>query len=187
MIDQLIKGTAIEMSSAIRDGKVTCVDLLEAQFSRVDRYNEKLNAIIWQDREGARKLANQLDKEAKAGRFRGPLHGVPITIKEAFDLAGAPSTWGNPVLKDNIPAKNSAVAQHYLDAGAVIFGKTNVPLGLADWQTFNQISRESVERSRTRQPWYLVVYCDNCGHVYDVLAKHVFSQPLTPRLTLPKN
>ena len=50
----------------------------------------------------------------------------------------------------------------------------------------NIVSKESVERSRTRQPWYLVVYCNNCGHVYDILAKHVFSQPLTPRLTLPK-
>ena len=50
----------------------------------------------------------------------------------------------------------------------------------------NIVSKESVERSRTRQPWYLVVYCNNCVHVYDILAKHVFSQPLTPRLTLPK-
>ena len=50
----------------------------------------------------------------------------------------------------------------------------------------NIVSKESVERSRTRQPWYLVVYCNNCGHVYDIIAKHVFSQPLTPRLTLPK-
>jgi uncharacterized Zn finger protein len=50
----------------------------------------------------------------------------------------------------------------------------------------NIVSKESVERSRTRQPWYLVIHCKNCGHVYDILAKHVFSQPLTPRLTLPK-
>jgi len=48
------------------------------------------------------------------------------------------------------------------------------------------VSKESVERSRTRQPWFLVVYCEACGHVYEVLAKHVFSQPVAPRLTLPK-
>lgn len=48
------------------------------------------------------------------------------------------------------------------------------------------VSKESQERSRTKQPWFLVVYCTSCGHVYDVLAKHVFSQPVTPRLTLPK-
>lgn len=51
----------------------------------------------------------------------------------------------------------------------------------------NIVSKESAERSRTKQPWYLVVYCAECGHVYDVLAKHVFSQPVTPRLTLPKS
>lgn len=48
------------------------------------------------------------------------------------------------------------------------------------------VSKESVERSKTKQPWYLVVYCDGCGHVYDVIAKHVFSQPVTPKLTLPR-
>ena len=49
------------------------------------------------------------------------------------------------------------------------------------------VSRESNEKSRTKQPWYLVVHCAACGHVYDVFAKHVFSQPVTPRLVLPKN
>lgn len=47
------------------------------------------------------------------------------------------------------------------------------------------VSKESVERSKTKQPWYLVVYCNQCGHIYDVLAKHVFSQPVTPKLKLP--
>lgn len=50
----------------------------------------------------------------------------------------------------------------------------------------NIVSKESVERSKTRQPWFLIVYCDACGHVYDIVAKHVFSQPITPKLTLPK-
>ena len=126
MIEQLVKASATEMAAAVREGKVSCIDLLEAQFARVDRYNGTLNAIIWQDRDSARKLAMKLDEEAKVGNFRGPLHGVPITIKEAFDLAGAPSTWGNPALKNNIPTKSSAVAQHYLDAGAVIFGKASM-------------------------------------------------------------
>lgn len=149
MLDELVKGSAVEMAAAVRKGRVSCIDLLEAQLERVDRYNGTLNAIIWQDREGARKLATQLDKEVKSDQFRGPLHGVPVTIKEAFDLEGAPSTWGSPALKDNIPTENAAVAQHYLDAGAVIFGKTNVPLNLADWQTFNDVY------GTTNNPWDL--------------------------------
>jgi amidase len=149
MIEELVKGSAVGMAKAIREGQVSCADLLEAQLDRVDRYNEGLNAIIWQDRESARELAIQLDVEAKNGTFRGLLHGVPVTIKEAFDLKGAPSTWGSPALKDNIPAENSAVAQHYIDAGAIIFGKTNVPLNLADWQTFNDVY------GTTNNPWDL--------------------------------
>jgi amidase len=106
-----------------------------------------LNAIIWQDRDGARERAAILDTEVAQGVFRGPLHGVPITVKEAFDFAGSPSTWGNPELAQNYPAQNSDVVQRYLDAGANLFGKTNVPLNLADWQSFNAIY------GTTNNPW----------------------------------
>lgn len=131
--------TAMEMAAAIRHKECTATDLLEAHFDRIDRINPVLNAIIWQDRESARFLARTLDQEAEEGQFRGPLHGIPVTVKEAFDLPGSPSTWGNPDWINNVPTKPSKVVGRYAAAGANIFGKTNVPLNLDEWQTFNEI------------------------------------------------
>ena len=143
----LVNMDATKMASLVRTKQITCLALLEAHFDRVDALNPSLNAIIWQDRDGARERAAILDTEVAQGVFRGPLHGVPITVKEAFDFAGSPSTWGNPELAQNYPAQNSDVVQRYLDAGANLFGKTNVPLNLADWQSFNAIY------GTTNNPW----------------------------------
>ncbi|MEJ6707554.1 MAG: amidase family protein [Amylibacter sp.] len=143
----LVEMDATQMASLVRSKQVTCLALLEAHFDRVDALNPSLNAIIWQDRDGARARAGILDEEVKQDAFRGPLHGVPITVKEAFDFAGSPSTWGNPALEQNYPKQNSDVVQRYLDAGANLFGKTNVPLNLADWQSFNAIY------GTTNNPW----------------------------------
>src|SRR6185437_1166483 len=79
----------------------------------------------------------------------GPLHGVPITVKESYDVAGMPTTWGVPELKTNIPTRNALAVDRLLGAGAVLFGKTNVPLLLSDWQSFNAIY------GTTNNPWDL--------------------------------
>jgi amidase len=83
----------------------------------------------------------------KSGRKLGPLHGVPMTIKESYDVAGLPTTWGHPAFKDKIVEKNSLVAQRMIDAGVTLFGKTNVPLNLADWQSYNEVY------GQTNNPW----------------------------------
>lgn len=140
---------ATALAAQIRSGKLSATQALEQQFDRVDRHNPALNAIIWQNRAEALEHARQLDKDAAQGDFRGPLHGVPGTVKEAFDLAGSPSTWGNPAWVRNIPERDSLVVKRYRDAGGVIFGKTNVPLNLADWQSFNDIY------GSTNNPWDL--------------------------------
>jgi amidase len=69
----------------------------------------------------------------------GPLHGVPRTIKESYDVVGMPTTWGVPALKDNYPNKSAVAVDRMLAAGVVLFGKTNVPIHLADWQSYNAI------------------------------------------------
>jgi amidase len=139
--------TATKMAQAVRNGETTATDLLEAHLARVDALNERINAVIWQDRDAARQAAKALDDEAARGQFRGPLHGVPMTIKESFDIAGAPSTWGIPEWRDNIAPRDSDAVRRLRAAGAVVYGKTNVPMKLMEWQSFNEIY------GTTNNPW----------------------------------
>ncbi len=141
--------SAKQLASLIRRKKIGCLELLDLYLKRVDQYNPRLNAIIFQNAEGARKRARQADRALAKGDTWGPLHGVPMSIKESFDVAGMPTTWGVPEYKDNYPRKNSLAVDRFLQAGAVLFGKTNVPIYLADWQTFNEIY------GTTNNPWDL--------------------------------
>jgi amidase len=99
------------------------------------------------DLAAARKRARQADAALKKGLSWGPLHGLPMTIKESFDVAGLSTTWGLPEFKNHLAQRNALAVQRYIDAGAVVFGKTNVPTLLADWQTFNEIY------GTTNNPW----------------------------------
>ncbi len=141
--------TATAMARSIRERRVGCVELLDLHLERVRRYNPALNAIIVLDADRARIRAREADAAIARGESWGPLHGVPMTVKEAFDVAGQPTTWGVPALRDNIAQANAASVDALLGAGAIIFGKTNVPLLLGDWQTFNAI------HGTTNNPWDL--------------------------------
>ena len=129
--------SATEMLRALRSREVAALELLDAHLARVERWNGKLNAIIWSDLERARETARALD--ARPPSREEPLFGLPMTVKESYDLAGAPTTWGMPVLKDNVARSDSVVVERLRAAGAVVFGKTNVPFGLGDIQSFNEI------------------------------------------------
>lgn len=141
--------TAKQLASAIRKRKIGCVELLDLYVKRIEAYNPELNAVIASDIEGARKRAKAADRAVKSGKKLGPLHGVPMTLKESYDIAGYPTTWGDPAFKDHRAEKNSLAAQRFLDAGANLFGKTNVPLNLADWQSYNAVY------GVTKNPWDL--------------------------------
>jgi len=136
--------SAKQLAAAIRAKKIGCLELLDLYLARVEKYDGALNAIVVLDFDRARTRAKALDRARGA---RGPLHGVPMTIKESYDVAGLPTTWGVPAYKDRIATKNALVVDRLLDAGAVLFGKTNVPLYLADWQSFNAIY------GTTNNPW----------------------------------
>ncbi len=140
---------ARRLASAIRRRKVGCVELLELYLRRCQRYNPTLNAVIHTDLEAARRRAREADVALARGEVWGPLHGLPMTIKESYDVAGMPTTWGVPELRDNIAATNALAVERLLGAGAVIYGKTNVPFLLADWQSFNAIY------GTTNNPWDL--------------------------------
>ncbi|MDI6753044.1 MAG: amidase [Thermodesulfobacteriota bacterium] len=139
--------SAKQLASLIRQKKVGCLELLELYLKRVERHNPRINAIIFMDTEAARKQARRADKALARGELWGPLHGVPMTIKESYDISGMPTTWGATQYKNNYPRKNALAVDRFLNAGVVLFGKTNVPLYLADWQTFNEIY------GTTNNPW----------------------------------
>ena len=131
--------SAKQLASLVRRKKVGCLELLNLYLERIESYNAGINAVIFTDIQAARKRARAADRALAKGEIWGPLHGVPMTVKESYDVVGMPTTWGVPEYKDNYPKKNAVVVERLCKAGAVVFGKTNVPLYLADWQTFNQI------------------------------------------------
>src|SRR5262249_34329929 len=124
-------------------------ELLDLYLARIDKYNSRINAVISMDMTGARRKAREADAAIARGDKLGPLHGLPVTIKDSFDLAGLPATWGVPELKDHRPAGNALAVQRYLDAGAIAFGKTNVAAYLIGWATHNDIY------GTTSNPWDL--------------------------------
>jgi amidase len=139
--------SARQLAQAIRDKKIGCLELLNAYLARVERHNKNLNAIVQLDIPGAQMRAATADEALARGERLGPLHGVPITISESIDVAGFASTWGVSDLKDNRPAGNAVVVEALMQAGAIVFGKTNVPRYALGWQTFNDLY------GTTNNPW----------------------------------
>ena len=148
-MDQLHYKSAVQLAALIRRKKIGCLELLDHFLGRIEKYNPKLNAIIWIDKETARKRARAADAALKKGKRFGPLHGVPMSIKESYQVAGSPTTWGAPSMKENVTGETAVSAQRMIDAGVTLFAKTNVPLMLADWQSYNAVY------GVTRNPWDL--------------------------------
>jgi amidase len=139
--------TARQLAAAIKSKKIGCLELLDLYLSRVEKYDGALNAIVVRDFDRARTRARAADRALSRRQVWGPLHGVPMTIKESYDVVGLPTTWGVPQYKDRIATTNALAVDRLLGAGVVLFGKTNVPLYLGDWQSFNAIY------GTTNNPW----------------------------------
>ena len=142
-------GSALGAGAAIASGKVSSVELTKHVFERIDKYQPKLNAFVYQMRDEALAAARKADEQIARGDKRSPLAGVPVVVKESFAIAGRPCTWGIPALKNTRAPANSTAVQRLIDAGAVIVGATNVPLDLMDSQTYNDIY------GTTNNPWDL--------------------------------
>lgn len=138
-MDELAFSDATTLAKKITGKQISAVELLDHYLARVDKYNPEINAVICQQREKARDRAIKADEALARGENWGPLHGVPMTVKESYDVAGLPSTHGDPALADNIATNDAVACTRLQQAGAIIFGKTNVPLNLADLQSFNDI------------------------------------------------
>ncbi|MEU6818632.1 amidase [Streptomyces sp. NPDC046860] len=138
--------TAEELTAALRTGEVTSLELTDDAIARIERDDKVVNAICVPDFDRARAAARQADR-ARARGEGGPLLGVPVTVKESYDIAGMPTTWGNPAHRDFVPAEDAVQVSRLKAAGAVVLGKTNVPLGLQDLQSYNEIY------GTTTNPW----------------------------------
>jgi len=148
-LDAFPFGSAAALARAIRARKVSSVELLTAYLSRVDRLNGAINALVVDDRERALRQARAADRSLARGEVLGSLHGLPMTIKESFDLRGCPTTQGFVPMRENVATDDALAVQRLKKAGAVIFGKTNVALLLADFQSYNEIY------GTTSNPWDL--------------------------------
>ena len=141
--------SAGEMARMIGEGEVSSLELTDHLIDRIERFDGDINAVVVRDFERAREAAREADARLAKGDVAGPLHGVPMTIKESYDIEGLPTTWGVPMFKDNIATSDSESVRAYKQAGAVFLGKTNVPLELADFQSYNDIY------GTTHNPWDL--------------------------------
>ncbi|WP_103340045.1 amidase [Amycolatopsis sp. CA-126428] len=138
--------TAEELIAALRSGAVSSVELTDEAIARIERDDDVTNAVCVPDFDRARAAALRADQARARGEERALL-GVPVTVKECYDVAGLPTTWGMPPHRDFLPAEDAVQVSRLKEAGAVVLGKTNVPLGLQDIQSFNEIY------GTTTNPW----------------------------------
>jgi amidase len=138
--------TAEQLVAALRTGEVTSAELTDEAIARIERDDQTINAICVPDFDRARAAARDADQARARGEDR-PLLGVPVTVKECYNIAGLPTTWGLPQYRDFVPGEDAVQVSRIKAAGAVVLGKTNVPLGLQDLQSFNEIY------GTTNNPW----------------------------------
>ncbi|HQT63092.1 MAG: amidase [Acidocella sp. 20-57-95] len=131
--------TARRIASLIKAGKISALEVTDFYIARIEAFDDALNAVVVRDFDRARAQAKSLDRTKKKHAKLPPLYGVPMTLKESFDVAGLPTTWGVEAARDNIAKTDAIAVQRFKAAGAVVLGKTNVPVMLADWQSSNPI------------------------------------------------
>jgi len=144
----LAYSTVSQLSAALAARRISASELAEQMIGRIELLDGRTNAVVVRDFATARAAAHQADAALLQGERR-PLLGIPMTVKESFNVTGLPTTWGIPQFKDFRPKEDAAVVERVKAAGAVILGKTNVPLGLGDWQSYNDVY------GMTSNPWDL--------------------------------
>jgi amidase len=139
---------ATNVAKQLKGGEISSRELTESLLARIEAVNPRLNAIVELQGEAAMEEASAADKAIVEGHDLGPLHGVPMTIKDSFNVAGMHTTWGNPALKDYVADWDATIVRRLKQAGAIIVGKTNVHFMLADFgQTANELY------GVTKNPW----------------------------------
>jgi len=130
--------TVTDLTAALKSKKVSATELTQDVIARIERDDAKINAVCVRDFDRALQSARAADLALSAGS-RAPLLGIPMTVKESFNVAGLPTTWGIVEQKHFVARADALAVERVKAAGGVIVGKTNVPLGLGDWQSYNAI------------------------------------------------
>jgi amidase len=138
--------TATDLVQALAARQLSARELLDAAIARIEKLDGTINAVVVRDFDRARTAADAADAALARGERR-PLLGLPMTVKEQFNVAGLPTTWGHTKFRDWRPDEDALAVQRLKAAGAVIIGKTNVPEGLSDWQSYNPVY------GTTNNPW----------------------------------
>ncbi|MEZ5692839.1 MAG: amidase family protein [Altererythrobacter sp.] len=142
---------ALELAAQIRDGALSPLEAVDAAIARIEAGDAGINAVVVRDFDRARDTAKAMD--GLDIMPHQPLFGVPMTIKESFDIAGLPTCWGHENFAAQIARRDSKVASQLKAAGAILVGKSNVPVDLADWQSFNPVyGRTRNPHDHTRSP-----------------------------------
>ena len=146
-MNEITYATASDLVRMLAAGRISATELLDENLARVKKLNPAINAIVALDEEGARKAAKDADAARARGDSLGALHGVSMTIKDTFAVTGMPTTCGLEPLRDYRPTADAAAVANLRMAGAIIFGKTNLPPAAADHQSCNALF------GLTRNPW----------------------------------
>ncbi|HYM02282.1 MAG TPA: amidase [Stellaceae bacterium] len=138
--------SASDLVGALANKRISSAELVEDSIARIESLDGSINAVVVRDFERARAAAKLADQALARGERR-PLLGLPMTVKEQFDVAGLPKCWGNPEFKDWRPDRDALAVSRLKGAGAILLGKTNVAFMLGDFQTFNDVY------GTTNNPW----------------------------------
>jgi hypothetical protein len=140
--------SATDAARLLGQKEISARELTEALLARIDAVNPAINAVVELRADDALQEAAAADRTVAAGARLGPLHGVPMTVKDSFDVAGLHTTWGNPEFADYVAETDATLVRRLKDAGAIVVGKTNVHFMLADFgQTANDLY------GVTNNPW----------------------------------
>jgi amidase len=149
---ELWRETASALAERIRRRELAAAEVMRAHLARIDAANPEINAIVTLDREGALAAAEAADRRLARGEATGPLHGLPIAVKDLEDTAGMRTTYGSPIYRDHVPQADTLLVERLRRAGAIVIGKTNTSEFGAGSQTFNAVfgaTRNPFDRSRT--------------------------------------
>lgn len=131
--------SATDLVEALKNGSLTSVELTHALLQRIREQNGPINAVVALNEEPALARAAEADAAAARGEFTGPLHGLPLTLKDTWEVAGMTCTAGAPALKNHRPKRHADIVRRLENAGAIILGKTNVPIYATDLQSYNKL------------------------------------------------
>lgn len=138
-MNNLVFESATKLMASLKTGDLSSEELLTAYYEQIKKYNPKINAIVELEAfEKSLELAKAIDQQRKSGIELGPLAGLPMTVKECYNVAGMVSTNGNPALLKNRASEDAALVKILKKAGAIIIGKTNLPYLIMDWQSTNK-------------------------------------------------